>query len=150
MSDGTDNIEAFDGAWVRGRLIPAAWNRLSHDVIGAAMKVHSSLGPGLPERVYTAALCHEMAKDGLDFHRELSVNVVYDGMCVGVLRLDLLVGGVLVIEVKAVDTVPDVHLAQLVSYLRAGKYPLGLLINFNVLRLKDGLYRRIHADALPP
>lgn len=151
MNDELNQIEVFEGAWtgVRGVGVPDAWNAISRSVIGAAMRVHSSLGPGLPERVYAEALMVEFRKQGICFQNEVVITVEYDGMPVGDVRLDLLVEGVLVLELKAVEAVSDLHLAQLVSYLRAGRFALGLLLNFNVPRLKDGIYRRLNAPALP-
>jgi GxxExxY protein len=82
--------------------------------------------------------------------QEHTIEVDYEGVNIGTLRIDVLVDDILVLELKAVEAVHDLHLAQLVSYLRAGRFALGLLINFNVLRLKDGIYRRLNSDALPP
>ena len=145
-------IEAFEGAhsMQRGREVPGDWNELSRRVIGAALRVHTALGPGLPERVYEAALKHELGKAGIGGESQMVVQVQYDGQSIGELRLDLVIEGKIVIEIKATEGVSDLHLAQLVSYLRAGHYALGLLINFNVPSLKQGLYRRLNADALPP
>lgn len=112
------------------------------------MRVHSALGPGLPERIYGAALTHELQRQGIDGSLEVPVTVVYEGRDVGLLRLDLVVDGSIVVELKAVEQVLDLHLAQLVSYLRAGRYPLGLLINFNVAHQRDGVYRRLNSDAI--
>lgn len=145
----TDDIEAFEGAssGARGAQVPDGWNDLTHAVIGAAMRVHSGLGPGLPERVYAAALHVELRNRRIPFEREVAIHVRYGGELVGDLRLDLLVDGLIVVELKALENVLDLHLAQLVSYLRAGNFPLGLLLNFNVPRLRDGVYRRIHSAA---
>lgn len=149
--DGVTKVEAFEGAIVRpGRSVPAAWNDLTHEVIGCAMRVHSALGPGLPERLYATALLRDLERAGIACKTEVTVRVTYQGEAIGDLRIDLLVTDLLVLELKAVETVHDLYLAQLVAYLRAGSYPLGLLINFNTLRLKDGIYRRINADAIPP
>jgi GxxExxY protein len=145
-------IEAFEGAnsMQRGREVPVAWNELSRRVIGAALRVHTALGPGLLERVYEAALKYELSKDGIGVESQVLVLVQYDGHSVGELRLDMVIEGKVVVELKATEGVSNLHLAQLVSYLRAGHYALGLLINFNVPLLKQGLYRRLNSDALPP
>lgn len=150
MESDRSDIEAFEGAstGVRGVHLPSAWNDLTQAVIGAAMRVHTALGPGLPERVYAAALHVELRARHIPFGREVPICVRYAGESVGDLRLDLVVDGLLVIELKALESVHDLHLAQLVSYLRAGNFPLGLLLNFNVPRLKDGVYRRVHSAAI--
>ena len=135
--------ESFEQAGV-----PDAWNALSHDVIGCAVRVHRALGPGLPERIYAAAMEVEFRRAGIPFQQEVAVHVTYEGADVGVVRLDLLVGGLLVVELKATEGVAEQHLAQLVSYLRAANMPLGLLINFNVPLLKQGVHRRLHAPAI--
>lgn len=152
MGSEDSQIEAFEGAhsMQRGREVPAAWNELSRRVIGAALRVHSTLGPGLPERVYESALKHELCKAGIEVESQVVIRVQYDGHSVGELRLDMVIDGTIVVELKATEGVTSLHLAQLVSYLRAGHYALGLLINFNVPSLKQGLYRRLNADALPP
>jgi GxxExxY protein len=145
-----EQIEAFEGAWtgMRGVDVPDELNQLTHAAIGAAMRVHSSLGPGLPERLYAAALAIELDRRGIRFAREVPVCVRYEGHELGELRLDLVVSDSIVVELKAVEAVHDLHLAQLVSYLKAGQFPLGVLINFNVPVLKDGIYRRVHSRAL--
>jgi len=128
---------------------PAEWNRLSETVIGCALEVHSILGPGLLEKYYEEALCHELSLRGVPFVRQSPVLMHYKGLSLGEQYLDVLVGGVLVVELKAVERVSDEYLAKLVNYLRAGGYPLGLLLNFNVMRLKDGIYRRANSRSTP-
>ncbi len=113
------------------------------------MDVHSALGPGLLERLYENAMCRELTLRGIPFVRQSPIRLVYKDEDIGEQFLDLLVGGILVLELKAVDKVHDTHLATLLSYLRSGKYPLGLLINFNVPRLKEGLYRRVNTLNTP-
>jgi GxxExxY protein len=111
-------------------------------VLGCAITVHQALGPGLLENVYEACLAHELSKAGLDFDRQLSLPVTYDGLVMDVAyRLDLLVLNRVVIEVKAIETVAAVHRAQLLSYLRLGGFRLGYLLNFNVVLMKDGIHR---------
>lgn len=129
--------------------VPPEWNRITEAVIGAAMEVHSHLGPGLLEKHYERALMHELASRGLNVRTQVAVRLSYKGADIGEQCLDLVVEDLLVIELKAVDAVHDVHLAQLVSYLTASGKPLGLLINFNVARLKDGLYRRVRTRNTP-
>lgn len=122
---------------------PPEWNRVSGLVIGAAMSVHSQIGPGLLERFYESALAHELGLVGLRVRRQHPVRVSYKGVDLGMHVLDLVVEDLIVLELKAVDEVHDIHLAQLVSSMRLAKLPLGLLINFNVASLKQGIHRRI-------
>jgi GxxExxY protein len=129
--------------------IPPEWNGITEKVIGLAMTVHRELGPGLLERLYEDALCIEMELAGIRFQRQLAVRPSYKGSLLSEMRLDLLVEGFLVLELKSVSAVPDVQLAQLNSQLRAAGFPLGLLINFYNLRLKDNIYRRMNAAACP-
>lgn len=111
-------------------------------VIGAAIEVHRHLGPGLLESVYLVALEHEMLARGLNFTCEVAMPVRYKGTQLdGSLRLDFVVEQTLVIELKAVDVVLPVHYAQLLTYLRLGNFSRGLLINFNVAKLVNGVRR---------
>ena len=116
---------------------------LAHGVIGAAIEVHRVLGPGLPERVYKEALAHELDLRGISYQLEAPVPIDYKGKRVGEGFLDLLVGGRLVVELKKVETLTNVHRAQAIAYLQATKLRLALLINFNVAVLKDGIKRVI-------
>ena len=118
-------------------------DRLAHAVIGAAIEVHRSLGPGFLESVYEEALCIELESRRIPFVRQCPVAVQYKGHPVGEGRLDLLVGGKLVVELKAVETLVPIHSAQLMSYLRATGPCLGLLINFNMPVLKNGIKRMV-------
>lgn len=123
----------------------AELDRLAHEVIGAALEVHGLLGPGFLESVYEEALCVELAHRGVGFARQVPVGVQYKGHRVGEGRLDLLVGEQLVVELKAIEQLAPIHTAQLLSYLKATRLPLGLLITFNVKRLRRGIRRIIHA-----
>jgi GxxExxY protein len=117
-------------------------NEISGQVVDAAMKVHSVLGPGLLENAYEACLKHELVKRGLQVEQQVVLPVVYDGVRIDLgYRLDLLVEQTVVVELKAVDKVTPLHESQLLSYLKLGNKRLGLLINFNVLHLKDGIKR---------
>ncbi len=118
---------------------------LAHAVIGAAIEVHRILGPGYLESVYQAALEVELKLRGIPFEAQRPVGVTYKGHSIGDGRLDFLVDGILVVELKAVDALADVHKAQVISYLKATKLHLGLLINFNVPVLKNGLKRVIRS-----
>ena len=116
-------------------------DRLAHDVIGAAIEVHRILGPGFLESVYEEAMCVELGLRGIPFVRQYLSSVDYKGRAVGEHRLDLLVGDVLVVELKAVDALAPVHSAQVMSYLKANGKQLGLLINFNTPVLRQGIKR---------
>ncbi len=115
---------------------------LSERVIGAAVEVHRHLGPGLLESVYLAAMEHELLGRGMGFVSELPLPVRYKGTELdGVLRIDLLVEQELVVELKAVEAVLPVHCSQVLTYLRVGDFTRGLLINFNVTKLVNGVRR---------
>ncbi|MEO6457246.1 MAG: GxxExxY protein [Chloroflexia bacterium] len=117
-----------------------AWARAA---IGAAIEVHSLLGPGLLEALYEEALCVEMAIRSIPFTRQVPVPMTYKGREIGLGRPDILVADALVVELKTVEALAPVHTAQVLSYLRATGYQLGLLINFNVSALKQGGIKRI-------
>ncbi len=103
---------------------------LSYRIVGAAQKVHSALGPGFPEGIYHRALCCELVKQKIPFETEKSVNVYYEGNICGEFRIDILVNDEIVLELKAVDCLSDVHVAQGITYLKATGKKLCLLINF--------------------
>ena len=119
-------------------------NQLAHAVIQAAIEVHRLLGPGYMESVYEQALCLELELRKIPYERQKLVHVSYKGNCVGETRLDILVGELLVVELKSVTELAPVHTAQVISYLKATSNKLGLLINFNVAVLKDGIKRIIN------
>jgi GxxExxY protein len=117
-------------------------NKVTQTIIGAAMKVHTALGPGLLESAYEACLVHELAKSGLKVHAQLALPVEYDGVKLDVgYRIDLLVEDLVIVELKCVDCFSDIHTAQLLSYLKLSKKNVGLLLNFHVKHLKDGIKR---------
>ena len=119
-------------------------NQWTEQVIGAAIEVHKSLGPGLLESAYEECLCRELALRSIPFERQHPLAVEYKGIRLGCgYRLDLLVADSVVVEIKSVSVIEPVHEAQLLTYLRLGGWKLGLLINFNVPFLKDGIRRRI-------
>jgi GxxExxY protein len=128
--------------------LPPMLNSLSEQIIGAAIEVHRTLGPGLLEKIYEEALVHELTLRGLLVDRQTPVKLTYKGVELVGQRLDLLVQQRVVVELKSVEQVLDVHLAQLLGYLRAGNYPLGLLINFNVSVLTKGIHRRINSASI--
>ena len=120
-------------------------NRVSGLVIGACIEVHRELGPGLLESVYEEALCAELSSLGVNFLRQVPVPIVYKGKELGSdLRLDLLVENCVIVELKAVAGILPVHKAQLLSYLRLKQIWLGLLVNFHVPVLKDGIVRIVN------
>ena len=120
-------------------------NRLTEQVIGAAMDVHTALGPGLLESAYEACLEFELERHGLRVERQKLLPIVYrDVELDGGYRLDLLVEGDVIVEIKAVDQIAPTHEAQLISYLRLSGCRVGLLMNFNVARLKDGIQRMVN------
>ena len=117
-------------------------DEIGERILGCALKVHKVLGPGLLENVYEAYLSHEIPKAQLEHKRQLAQPVVYDGSAIELgYRLDLLVEDRVVVEVKAVDRLTDVHRAQLLSYLKLGGRRVGYLLNFNVKMLRDGICR---------
>ena len=118
-------------------------NELSSAVIGAAIEVHRQLGPVFPESVYEKALCLELELRHIPFAHQREIKVSYKGRIVGEGRLDLLVSELVIVELKAVEAIAPVHISQVLSYLKATDYPLGLLINFNVKVLKDGIKRLV-------
>jgi GxxExxY protein len=115
-------------------------------VIGAAIEVHKVLGPGYLESVYEEALMVELQDRGMSIQRQKSLTVTYKGHEVGQARLDFVAEDCLVIEVKAVEALLPVHRAQVISYLRATGYSLGLLINFNEKLLRDGIRRVVVSE----
>jgi GxxExxY protein len=116
---------------------------LARAVIGAAIEVHRELGPGMPEEAYVNGLAIELTLRNISFEREKTVDIVYKGVVVAKGRIDLLVAGKLVVEVKVVEAIGPVHRLQTLKYMRIIRQPLGLLINFNVPMLKLGIKRII-------
>jgi GxxExxY protein len=120
-------------------------NVVSGAVVNSAMKVHSVLGPGLLENVYETCLAFELRKRGFLVLNQLPIPVIYDEICVELgYRIDLLVNGAVVVEIKAVSKLMPIHEAQLLSYLKLSNHKVGLLINFNVVHLKDGIRRLVN------
>ncbi|NLH42083.1 MAG: GxxExxY protein [Planctomycetes bacterium] len=120
-------------------------NEVSGQVVDAAIRVHSVLGPGLLENAYETCLKHELEKRGLQAEQQVGLPIIYDGIKMDVgYRLDLLVEGCVIVELKAVDRLTPVHEAQLLSYLKFSGKKVGLLINFNVAQLKNGIKRMVN------
>jgi GxxExxY protein len=126
--------------------------RIARIVVDAIYKVHSNLGPGLLESVYSICLAHELRKRGLKVDREVKLPILYDGVRLeSGLRLDLVVESSIIIEAKAVEKLIAVFDAQLLTYLKLTGYTLGFLVNFNVPLIKDGIKRMIlSANPYPP
>jgi GxxExxY protein len=119
-------------------------NQLTGAIIGAAIEVHRALGPGLLESAYEECLCKELALRRIPFERQRSLPVQYKGVHLDCgYRLDLLVADTVVVEIKAVENLLPIHEAQLLTYLKLGGWKVGLLINFNVPILKQGVRRRV-------
>jgi GxxExxY protein len=119
-------------------------NKITEEIIGAAIEVHKALGPGLLESAYEECLCRELALRGIAYKRQVGLPVTYKGVDLDCgYRLDILVENLVVIEIKTVDDVLPIHEAQLLTYLKLGGWQVGLIINFNVPLLKQGIYRRV-------
>lgn len=118
---------------------------LARQVIGAAIEVHTMLGPGHPEAPYCNALAREFDLRGIPYEREYRYAIVFKDAIVGEGRLDFFVGGRLTVEVKAVEDVIERHKARTGNYLTFVKEPLGLLLNFNVMKMKDGIHRVVRS-----
>ncbi len=119
-------------------------NELTERVIGACIEVHRNTGPGLLESAYEQCLCHELYKSGIPFELQKPVPMNYKGTRLDCgYRIDLLVDGRLVVELKAVEKVLPIHEAQLLTYLRLGGWKVGLIVNFNVRVLKEGITRKV-------
>ncbi|MBI5541028.1 MAG: GxxExxY protein [Bacteroidia bacterium] len=120
-------------------------NELSNIIIGSAIEVHTALGPGLLESAYKECLFYKINKSGLFVEKEKAMPLIFEEVRLDCgYRIDLLVENKLVLELKSVECLNDIHLAQTLTYLKLGNYKLGLLINFNVLRLKDGIKRVVN------
>ncbi len=120
-------------------------NEIGEAVLGAAMKVHSAVGPGLLESVYETCLTHELRIQGFDVQRQVALPVEYDGQRIDAgFRLDILVAEKVVVEVKAVERTAPIHTAQILTYLKLGGFKLGYLLNFNVVHMRDGIKRLVN------
>jgi len=120
-------------------------NELSHLIVGCAMRVHSAPGPGLLESAYEACLQFELIKSGLRVEAQKSLPLVYESVKLECgYRVDLLVEGKLIIEVKAVEALAEIHFVQVLTYLRLSNLRLALLLNFNVVHMKDGIRRIVN------
>lgn len=135
LENGIDYFAGAEGKGITDRLI------------AAAMEVHSQLGPGYNEAIYEEALCLELANRNIPFERQKIIKLNYKGHSIGEGRLDLLIDNQIIVELKAVEALNDIHLSQVLSYLKMTGLTLGYLINFNVRSLKFGIKRVVkHYD----
>jgi GxxExxY protein len=119
-------------------------NQLTHEIIGASIEVHRNLGPGLLESAYRKCLRRELLLRGIPYRKEYPLPLEYKGIRLECgYRVDILVGGIVAVEVKSIQALAPVHDAQLLTYLRLGGWRVGLLINFDVVVLKNGIHRKI-------
>ena len=120
-------------------------DQITGAIVDAAMKVHTALGPGLLESVYETCLKHELVKRGLKVNSQVWLPVLYDGITIeGGYKMDLLVEDEVIVELKVVEQILEIHKAQLLSYLKLSDKKVGLLINFNVVHLRDGIRRLVN------
>jgi GxxExxY protein len=119
-------------------------NELTHEIIGAAIEVHKTLGPGLLESTYEECLCHELSQRGIPFERQKPIPVIYKGVKLDCgYRLDLLVADRVILELKSVETLAPIHDSIMITYLKLSEHRIGLLMNFNVQILKEGIKRLV-------
>jgi GxxExxY protein len=120
-------------------------NEITDKIIGCAIKVHKVLGPGLLESAYHACLYYELAKSGLQVEKEKALPLVYEEVKLDCgYRMDFVIEKKVIVEVKSVESLTDIHLAQVLTYLKLSNNRFGLLINFNVMKLKDGVKRVVN------
>ncbi|MBB6147143.1 GxxExxY protein [Silvibacterium bohemicum] len=124
---------------------PEVLNELARQAVDSAIAVHSALGPGLLESTHQACLAHELRKRGLEVKIQVGLPVVYDGVRLELgYRIDILIAESVILEIKSIDAIAPIHRAQLLSYLRLSGCRLGLLMNFNVPLMKDGIVRMVN------
>jgi len=120
-------------------------NDISYLIRKAAFEIHSTLGPGMLESVYETLMVHELKKEGLDVKTQLSLPIVYDSLVLNnAYRIDMLVENKVIVELKSVENILEVHHKQLLTYLKLTGHKLGLLINFKVPSIKEGIYRKVN------
>lgn len=129
--------------------LPSRIERVGHEVIGAAIEVHRLLGPGLLESVYEEALTHELVLRGLRSERQRPVHVQYKVLVIRGQRIDMVVEDCVIVELKSIASLLEVHAAQLLTYLRISNLALGFLMNFNVPVLRSGIRRLVNERAIP-
>jgi len=145
-SEGKKDAKDAKKALVKPRLIEIMTeNEISNIVIGLAIEVHKSLGPGLLESAYKECLYYKIMRSGLNVEKEKPMPLIFEEVKLDCgYRIDILVENKVVIEIKSVEALNDVHLAQTLTYMKLGNFKLGLLINFNVVLLKDGIRRVVN------
>jgi len=122
-----------------------AENELSKEIVNACFKIHKTLGPGLLESVYEAALCFELAKAGISYTRQQGIRVIYEGVDLEVgFRADVIVMNRVIVELKSVENLTPVYSKILLTYLKLTEIKLGLLVNFNEVLIKDGIHRIVN------
>ena len=120
-------------------------NEIGETLLGCAFRVHSALGPGVLESAYEACLLHELTKTGIAVSRQVSLPVAYDGLELDAgYRIDLLIEDLVIVEVKSVERLLPVHMAQVLSYLRLSDRKLGYLLNFNTVHMRNGIKRVVN------
>lgn len=120
-------------------------NEISYQIRGAIYKVYNELGPGLLESIYEAALCYQLKKSGLTVRKQVNIEVIYDGIVLPVTyRLDLLVENKVIVEIKSVETILNVHHKQLITYLKITRKKLGILVNFNTADIRSSIFRKVN------
>ena len=120
-------------------------NKIGDAIIASAMKVHTAVGPGLLESAYETCLLYELEKLGLPAHRQVPIPIRYEALTIeNGYRADLLIGDLVVVELKAIAAILPVHRSQLLSYLRLGGFKLGYLLNFHVAHMRDGIVRMVN------
>lgn len=147
--DGLDGGRGFDPAMMRRRDLPEEVDSLSREIIGCAIEVHRHLGPGLLERLYEEAMVYELLQRGIPLKQQAEIAVAYKGTILRGQRIELRVGDSIIVELKSVAALAELHAAQLLSYLRAADKPLGLLFNFNSVRLRDDVRRIFNERWIP-
>lgn len=131
-------------AATRFAVVPKEINEVTRDIVDSAYKIHKTLGPGLLESSYRMCLVHELSRRGHRVQSELELPINYEGITLASgYRVDLMVDDLVIVELKAIEDVFAIHRAQLLSYLKHAKKRIGLLINFNVVLIKDGIHRVI-------
>jgi GxxExxY protein len=129
-------------SWAQREVIPVETEEVASTIVDAAFTVHSTLGPGLLESVYEQCLAYELTERGLQFQRQIVLPIEYKRLRIdGGLRLDMVVEDRMIVEMKAVDKLAPVHMAQILTYMRLTGLRLGFLVNFNVSLIKDGIHR---------
>jgi GxxExxY protein len=127
------------------RAMPMDFEKIAREIVDSAIRVHTQLGPGMLESAYEACMEYELGKRLLAVRKQVPMPLRYDDLALDIgYRLDLVVGDAVVIELKAVTQLLPIHTAQLLSYLRAGDYRMGFLLNFNTVHMRDGIKRVVN------